>query len=393
MAKPKRRKLIKSNAVSGFTLEGTNSSPPVSPPKLKGRRLSKITVARESILAEAQKRKERKGYLAYRAGPEMKKRFLDLFIKEVGVEFLQKRWSDGYVDLTMFLWEDMSAIANGFSSTKNWDRAKETILATVRPARTIPPNMVLYDQSKAPKTEKKNLNPMALTQAKAHSILQDAIDLLDETIEEELDGVVVEFLRSQQISPMIASMMLNSFMTDFEPDEDSPEIFPGEYSLETQSVRCQVLAEQLKQYAEEARNQKRTKTSKRVTSTRKGIKIGQAEKALKTFKYEKVNDQHKLSSVDPEKIFGAAVVLLYNTKYGRVTYLEAIPLGVLSLKGSSIIGFNKETTIWKACRDPKKLLNWKTKAKSKKSVKDLRGKQYIGNGRSNANTIILAVFK
>ena len=393
MAKPKRRKLIKSDTVSGFTLEGTNSSPSAPPPKLKGRRLSKITVARESILAEAQRRKERRGYRAYRTGPEMKNRFLDLFIKEVGVEFLQKRWPDGYVDLTMFLWEDMSAIANGFSSSKNWDRAKETILAEKRPARTVPPNMVLYDQSKAPKTEKKKLNPMALTQAKAHGVLQDSIDLLDETIEEKLDGVVVEFLRSQQISPMIASMMLNSFMADFEPNKDTPEIFPGEYSLETQSVRCQALGEQLKQYAEEARNQKRTKTSKRVTSSQKGVKIGQVEKALKSFKYEKVNDKHKLSSVDPEKIFGSATVLLYNTKYGRVTYLEAVPLGILSLKGSSIIGFNKETTIWKACRDPKKLLNWSTKAKSKKSVRDLRGKQYIGNGRSNANTIILAVFK
>lgn len=393
MAKPKRRKLIKSNTVSGFTLEGTNSTPSVSPPKLKGRRLSKITVARESILTETKRLKERKKAIAYRAGPEMKKRFLELFMEEVGVEFLQKRWPDGYLDLTMFLWEDMSAIANGFSSSKNWDRAKETILEEVRPPRTVPPNMALYDQSKAPKTEKKNLNPMALTQAKAHSVLQDAIDLLDETMEEKLTGVVVEFFRSQQISPMISSMMLNSFMADFEPNEDTPEIFPGEYSLENQSVRCQALGEQLKQYAEEARNQKRTKTSKRVTSSQKGVKIGQVEKALKSFKYEKISDKHKISSVDPEKIFGSAVVLLYNTKYGRVTYLEAIPLGVLGLKGSSIIGFNKETTIWKACRDPKKLLNWKTKAKGKKSVKDLRGKQYIGNGRSNANTIILAVFK
>jgi hypothetical protein len=204
---------------------------------------------------------------------------------------------------------------------------------------------------------------------------------------------VVNFLRAQKISPMIASMMLNSFMADFEPDKNYPEKFPGEYSLEKQTEKCRLLGEQLEQYAEEARNQKKTKVNKRIPAKQKGVKLGQVEKALATFKYEKVNDKHKISSVSPEKIFGASAVLLYSTKYGRVTLLEAAPLGVLALKGSSVVGFDKATALEKACRDPKKLLDWSTKAKSRRTVKKLKGKEYTGNGRSNANTIILAVFK
>ena len=72
-------------------------------------------------------------------------------------------------------------------------------------------------------------------------------------------------------------MMLNSFMSDFEPDEKFPEKFPGEYSLAKQTKKCRVLGEQLKQYSEEARNQKKTKSSKRITKKRKGTKIGQVD--------------------------------------------------------------------------------------------------------------------
>ena len=42
--------------------------------------------------------------------------------------------------------------------------------------------------------------------------------------------------------------------------------------------------------------------------------------------------------------------------------------------------------------DTRNDLDWSTRHKAKKSVKSLKGKTYLGNGRSNPNTIILAAF-
>lgn len=397
MARTKRRKLVATNNVAGFSLEETPSnSPPPPPPPVKRGPKRLVATGQEIIDREnAQKRANRKTAAA-NSGAEMKKKFLKMYVEKFGVEHLAERWPDGIIDTNFFSWFDMRDITAGRGTDKIWKAVKWVALLDECPPTTVPPEWHVYDpKNKAQLTEeKKPINPMELTKAKARATLQDCIDMMyDLKGGKKLDGAIVNYLRAQAISPMIASMMLNSFMADFEPDKNYPEKFPGEYSLAEQTKKCRVLGEQLKQYSEEARNQKKTKTSKRITKKRKGVKLGQIEKALATFKYEKVADKHKISSVDPERIFGASSVLLYSTKYGRVTLLEAVPLGVLGLKGSSVVGFDKTTALEKACRDPKKLLDWSTKAKSRRSVKKLKGKEYTGNGRSNAQTIILAVFK
>ncbi len=83
----------------------------------------------------------------------------------------------------------------------------------------------------------------------------------------------------------------------------------------------------------------------------------------------------------------------FNTKYRKVTILEAPPNSVLGLKGTSIIGFDASTAVEKTCKDPKKLLDWSTKPKARKSIQGLKTKDAKGNGRSNKETVILAVFK
>ena len=229
---------------------------------------------------------------------------------------------------------------------------------------------------------------MLLTRAKAHTILEEATDLISHAPEAKMNDVVVKYLRKEEIGLMIANMMLNTFMADFDPEG---EIIEGEYALENQSPRCQSLAKQLKIYAEEAQNTKKP-FSRRVKASGSGISLKQIEKAKQTFNYLKVDDDLGISSADPTRIFGAKAVLLYNSKYRKVTFLEAPPNGILSIKGSSVFGFDKDSTIQKTCKDPRNDLDWSTRPKAKKSVKSLKGKTYLGNGRSNPNTIILAAF-
>jgi hypothetical protein len=396
MARTKRRKLVATDNVAGFSLEKTPSNSPPPPPPAKRGPKRLVATGQEIIDRENADKKARRKAIAAGSGSEMKKKFLEMFVEKFGVKHLKERWPDGEIDTNFFSWFDMRDITMDRGTDEIWKRVRWAAIAHECPPTTVPPTWMVYDlKNEAQLTEeKKPINPMELTKAKARATLQDCIDMMyDLKGGKKLDGAIVNYLRAQAISPMIASMMLNSFMADFEPDEKFPEKFPGEYSLAKQAKKCRVLGEQLKQFAEEARNQKKSKTSKRITKKRKGVKLGQIEKALATFKYEKLNDKHKISSVDPERIFGASSVLLYSTKYGRVTLLEAVPLGVLGLKGSSVVGFDKTTALEKACRDPKKFLDWSTKAKSRRSVKKLKGKEYTGNGRSNAQTIILAVFK
>ena len=83
---------------------------------------------------------------------------------------------------------------------------------------------------------------------------------------------------------------------------------------------------------------------------------------------------------------------MHNIKYGRTTYLEAPMNGVLEIAGTSVKGFDEDKSIWKAVKDPKKMLDWSNKKKALASLKEINRKEYPGAGRSGKDTVILAIF-
>jgi hypothetical protein len=67
----------------------------------------------------------------------------------------------------------------------------------------------------------------------------------------------------------------------------------------------------------------------------------------------------------------------------------------LSVKGSSIINYDPETSVWKKVRKPNEIVPksvTSTKAQVKKLIDSLSSKESKMNGRLNAETIILKVY-
>ena len=113
-------------------------------------------------------------------------------------------------------------------------------------------------------------------------------------------------------------------------------------------------------------------------------------------KYKKSENTLKLVSILPQNIFGAKVVWLYNTKYRKITYLISEKDSTLSIKGTSIIQYDKELTKTKMMRKPKFFLEEFMslgKIKQKKLFESIKTKSQDGNGRLNNDIIILKVYK
>lgn len=113
-----------------------------------------------------------------------------------------------------------------------------------------------------------------------------------------------------------------------------------------------------------------------------------------TKKVKYLSEYNKIKSVDPTAIIGAQQVWFYNTKYKVLTKLESN--GKLSIKGTTVIGFDEKSSECKRLRKPdeviSKVLNG-GKIILRKIFKELSTKEVTPKGRLNSDTIILRVIK
>ena len=118
-----------------------------------------------------------------------------------------------------------------------------------------------------------------------------------------------------------------------------------------------------------------------------------ASRLIKGLKFQVEHPELRLASVNPEKIIGATELWVYNTKYNKmgVYYAENSVRG-LSVKGSTIQGFDSNLSIQKTARKPEEVLDKLTKRTLNKNIKQMKTKEQEVTGRINAQTILLGVF-
>ena len=103
-----------------------------------------------------------------------------------------------------------------------------------------------------------------------------------------------------------------------------------------------------------------------------------------------------LSSVNPVDIIGCKQLWLYNTKTRNLTELNAFDKNGLSVKGTSITGFDEKTSVVKKLRKPADVLSnvlAGNKFQLNRVMKDITTKPGKLTGRINSDTIILRVYK
>jgi hypothetical protein len=119
-----------------------------------------------------------------------------------------------------------------------------------------------------------------------------------------------------------------------------------------------------------------------------------AEKLVAKLKYMKTNEPLKLVSINPADIIGTSELWIFNTKTRKLGKYVAAEYQTLSVKGTSIVGFNENTSVQKTIRKPEeKLKEFKAagKVQLRKFLDDINATDTKMNGRINEETILLRV--
>jgi hypothetical protein len=122
-----------------------------------------------------------------------------------------------------------------------------------------------------------------------------------------------------------------------------------------------------------------------------------ADKLLKHFQYQKESNEYKLQSCDPATILGAQELWIFNTKYKTLGVYRARGPSGLSIKRTSIDGYDSDASLIKRVgRKPeeyvKKVLNG-GKIVLRKIMEEINTDPASFTDRINTNTILLRVVK
>lgn len=119
------------------------------------------------------------------------------------------------------------------------------------------------------------------------------------------------------------------------------------------------------------------------------------EKLIAKIKYKESDPSIGLASINPLSIIDSNILWVYNTKNRKLGCYVADEMGqVLSIKGTSIIGFNPKKSICKTVRRPELLkgANKLSRTKIQKQFDEIRATETAMNGRLNEHIILISTF-
>ena len=135
--------------------------------------------------------------------------------------------------------------------------------------------------------------------------------------------------------------------------------------------------------------------------TKKAVKVARVKKApnkqklVSKVKYAKDNTQYKVASIDPVSIIGATELYVFNVKTRKLgRYVADSHMATLSIKGTTVTGFDTQASTQKTLRKPERQLPEFTsgsKAAKRKFLNGIKSVEIALNGRLNSDTILLHV--
>lgn len=157
-------------------------------------------------------------------------------------------------------------------------------------------------------------------------------------------------------------------------------------------------AEQLKRWTQFVSDCERYIGNKKVTKVRKPREKKQksAVDQVKGLKYQKEFPQLKIVSVNPAEVVGCKQLWTYNTKARKVTRYDASGPNGIQVKGTTLTGFDVETSLTKSVRKPDTFipsLLGAGKVTLRSIMQDLKTNETKPTGRINTDTILLRAIK
>jgi len=227
--------------------------------------------------------------------------------------------------------------------------------------------------------------------------------LLDEFIEADnkldISGRVMSELTSRNILPQHISMLVEIWQkkirefTEVLDTEDRQLRDAYAHYTKTQIKNtikfCEAIIADLHGYSS-------VKKTSRAPRARKAVPVEKTVKNLKFLKkWEDPALKLALESVSPTKLHGASEAWVYNTANRKLTHYVADDYAKsFTVKGNSILGFDKAKSETKTLRKPQMLAEFMKVGKPAKRTlfKDLTTTPTEPNGRFNENIIILQAF-
>lgn len=275
-------------------------------------------------------------------------------------------------------------IKNGFNGKRETERVRDRIKELVN-------KRVVKEKKAEPQKPaiKKNM-------AKA---LSDTIGELQDLEDEKLNGPRVDVLRWLR-DKNVAKVHVDPIIAKFEPilqelkdalEKKDPQLVEG-YSI-YKKPQLKAMIDWYERLINDLENYKRVKQVQRKVRVKKPQP---PSKIVRRLKYMTYSDDLKIQSVNPEKLVGATQIWVYNQKYKKLGVYNASEFDKsMSVRGSTIIGWDPNTSVCKTLRKPIEQLKDVMdggKIASKNAFKGIKSKEFKMNGRFNKETLILKVF-
>jgi len=233
--------------------------------------------------------------------------------------------------------------------------------------------------------------------ALAGRLLEDIEGEVDEFIVKvKSDFSLYKFLQSKECSAQVARKIADYYRPTFEEVTDAlnkvdPQLVEGYSHLTTAELKRTVAFYQtLVEDADRFAGNKKTIRKPRKKKEKSAAQLSSKVKYLKEFA------ELKLVSIDPANIVGSNQLWLYNTKYRVLSMYVSSSTAGLSLKGTTIQGFDEKASIKKKLRKPEQTLKQVLdggKIVLRKLMDGLTTASSECNGRINEETILLRAIK
>jgi len=247
----------------------------------------------------------------------------------------------------------------------------------------------LQDESAMAAPDKPVIDIQARIRFRANSLIT--------MVEEEIDGVmngdtfdIYSFLQKHEVTPQAAGYIRDYYLPMKEELELDDEQVKEAYGKKLK-FWCDFYCTLITDCDRFINNKKAVKIRKPREK-----KVKSAVDVVKALKYQKEEPSLKIVSVHPTEIVGCNQLWVYNTKYKKLTqYISMSPNG-LQVKGTTLIGYDPETSLSKGLRKPdtaiQSLLS-AGKVSLRKFMDELKTTPSTPNGRINEQTILLRVVK
>jgi hypothetical protein len=221
--------------------------------------------------------------------------------------------------------------------------------------------------------------------------------LFDEFITNDVEVNITAYLKGNQVAPQVSKLIPAAFQKTInelnEAVEGTDKQLVEAYSF-MKKTKLKKLIKAYESIADACAQQIVSAKSARKPTVRK-IKVKPPAVIAKNVKFMREHVELKLKSVAAENIVESKEVWLYNTKTKKLQVYRPVGDGVLTVKGTAIIGYEVATSGAKSMRKPELVASFAdmTKRSLATEFKALTTKESAVTGRINADTIILRAFK